>query len=114
MEFENIEAAKAALVNELIIQHKLLLNNDHRAEQKSIKKAFAINNYIKENFDLRDLKDLLDHKEPNIQIWIANLLLPFYEDVSLRILKKISTAQIPECSFHAAMMLEHWQRKKNN
>ena len=89
MKFENIEEAKKELVEAIIIQHKALLDRDDKTQEKNIKKAFKIDKYIKENFDLREMKDLLGHQDLGVRSWIANMLLPLYEDICLEILDQI-------------------------
>ncbi len=112
MKFENIQEAKKEFIKIIMLTYDATLKGDDKLQEKYIKKAFVINKYIKNNFDLREMKDLLDYDSPQVQIWIANMLLPVYEEVSLEILKKIAEQKIPFTSYNAEMMIYSWERKK--
>lgn len=109
MKFENIKEAKKELIKAILLEHKGLITDNDKLQEKSIKRAFKINTYIKENFDLKEMKDLLDHDKPEVQIWVANLLLPVYEDIAVQILEYVSKKSIPFCSYNAKMMLYGWR-----
>jgi len=112
MKFKNIEEAKKSLIEVILMEYIGMLTDDDKIQEKNIKIAYKINDFIKNNFDLKDMKDLLNHEIPKVQIWAANMLLPIYEDISLKLLDDISKKEIPHCSFNAEMMIKNWKRKK--
>ena len=113
MKFRNIEEAKKNLVEAILMEYVGMLTNDDEIQEKNIKRAYKISDFIKSNFDLKEMKGLLNHEIPKVQIWIANMLLPIYEDISLKLLDDISKKEIPHCSFNAEMMMKNWNRKKS-
>ncbi|WP_417784755.1 hypothetical protein [Tenacibaculum sp.] len=112
MKFKSIEKAKTELVEAIITQHEALINRDDKTQEKYIKKAFKIDKYIKENFDLKEMKDLLEHNDLGVKSWVANMLLPVYEDISIQLLNDISNGENSHYSYNAKMMLFNWKRKK--
>ncbi|GAB1858740.1 hypothetical protein MHTCC0001_35800 [Flavobacteriaceae bacterium MHTCC 0001] len=110
MKFKNIEEAKKDLVETIIVQHKALLDRDDKTQEKNIKKAFKIDKYIKENFDLNEMKDLLEHEDLGVRSWVANMLLPLYEDISLEILDQIYKQNIRFISMGARAMYCKWKK----
>ncbi|GAB1858739.1 hypothetical protein MHTCC0001_35790 [Flavobacteriaceae bacterium MHTCC 0001] len=113
MKFKNIKEAKKDLVEAILKEYIGTLTDNDKLQENSIKKAYKIDNYIKGNFDLKEMKDLLNHDIPKVQIWIANMLLPIYEEAAIKLLDDISKRNIPHCSYNAEMMLFNWKRKKN-
>ena len=113
MKFKNLEDAKKSLVEAILMEYIATLTDDDKIQEKSIKKAYKINDYIKKNFDLKEMKDLLNHDIPKVQIWVANMLLPIYEDIATKLLDDIRKKEIPHCSYNAEMMMFNWKRKNS-
>ncbi|WP_025743588.1 hypothetical protein [Aquimarina pacifica] len=111
MKFENIEDAKKELVKSVLAEYEATINGDDKLQEKNILRAFKINDYIKNNFDLKDLKDLLDYNHPKVQIWTAKLLLPIYEDIALKVLDDISKKGVAHCSSNARIMYCEWTKQ---
>lgn len=111
MYFENIDLAKKELIEAILSQHKALLDDDDKTQERNIKRAFKIDEYIKRNFDLREMKDLLEHHDLGVQSWVANMLLPIYEDISLEILDNIYKQNIPFISMSARAMFCKWTKQ---
>ncbi|QKX06460.1 hypothetical protein HN014_16580 [Aquimarina sp. TRL1] len=111
MHFENINQAKKELVEAILIQHKALLEDDDKTQENSINRAFKIDEYITQNFDLKEMKDLLMYNDPGVKSWIANMLLPIYEDISLEILNNIYKQNIPFISMSARAMFCKWKNE---
>ncbi len=112
MKFKNIEEAKKSLIENILMEYIGTLTNNDKLQEKSIKRAFKIDKYIKQNFDLRELKDLLDHDCLKVKIWAANMLLPVYEDIALKVLNDVKEKEIRFCSYNAEMMISNWNSEK--
>ncbi|MCK0158970.1 hypothetical protein MWU65_17440 [Cellulophaga sp. F20128] len=110
MKFKNIEEAKDSLVEAILCEYIGTLTNNDKLQEKSIKTAFKIDKYIKNNFDLRELKGLLNYDVASVQVWVANMLLPIYEDIALKLLKDIRNKKIPHCSYNAGMIIDYWKK----
>ncbi|WP_271782255.1 hypothetical protein [Aquimarina algiphila] len=111
MHFENIDLAKKKLIGSIISQHKAELNGDDKTQERDIKKAFKIDKYIKKNFDLKEMKDLLEHPDAGVRSWVANMLLPIYEDICLKILDDIYKQDIRFISMSARAMFCTWTKQ---
>lgn len=109
--FKNVDEAKKNLIEAILMEYIGLLTDNDQLQEKSIKKAYKIDKYIKQNFDLKEIKSLLNHDIPTVQIWAANMLLPIYEEVSLKVLEDIRKKEIPFCSYSASMILDNWEKK---
>ena len=66
---------------------------------------------IQKHYDFRELKDLLMHNDLGVRSWIANMLLPIYEDISLEILNNIYKQNIPFISMSARAMFCKWKNE---
>ncbi len=111
MKFENIELAKKELVEAILNQLKATEEGDHKTGNKNSDIIRAITAYIKENYGLQEMKDLLDHESDKVKVWAAKSLLPIYEEIALNILEKIGSKNIPHCSFDARMILSEWKKE---
>ena len=111
MKFKDITSAKQKLVEVILVEYIAVLTYDNNVQEKNIKMAFKIEQYIKENFDIKEMKDLLNHDIPAVQLWAAKLLLPYYEEISLKVLDEISKKNIPHSSSNARIIFCEWKKE---
>ena len=111
MHFENINQAKKELVEAILSEYISVLIDDDRVQEIKIKKAYKIQYYIEENFDLKEMKDLLSHDIARVRVWAAKMLLPIYEEIALKVLDDISKSKIPHCSSGARIIYCEWKNE---
>lgn len=110
MKFKNISEAKNSLIESILLQHKAMIEDNDEVQEKNIKRAFQIDKYIKDNFDLKEMKDLLSHEDEGVKSWVANMLLPIYEEICLKILADVYRQKIPFISISARAMFCKWTK----
>ncbi len=108
MDFNTLNEAKDFLVESIVMQHKATEQGDSKTANNYSKKIIAVTEYIKDIYGLEETKDLLDHHNEKVRVWIAKSLLPIYEEISILVLKEIGEKNIPHCSFNARIILSEW------
>ncbi len=109
MIFKNINIAREHLVKSILMHHKAAEQGDVKIGNKEMMKTIEITNYIDENYGLEEMKNLLDHENPNVQVWTAKSLLSIYEEIAIRVLEEIVSRDIPFTSFSASVILSEWK-----
>jgi hypothetical protein len=111
LKFETLNKAKTGLIDAITIQYKATLEGDFRTADKYSKKIILITNYIKTNYGLEQIKDLLDNDNDKVRVWASKSLLPIYADIAIKVLEEIGSKDVPHCSFNARIILSEWTGK---
>ena len=111
MKFESIEEAKMILITSIIIEAKATEQGDVKTGNKYSDKIRSIISFINKDYKLGNLKDLLDHDNDKVRVWVAQALLPIYEDIALNVLEEISKKNISHCSFNARIISSEWKNE---
>ncbi|MFC5047671.1 hypothetical protein ACFSTE_05945 [Aquimarina hainanensis] len=104
----NIEQTKEKLIHSIIMHQKGIEQGNAKIANKYADEMLNYIDIIQKHYDFRELKDLLDHEEFCVRVYIAKTLLPYYELISLKILREIGNKNIPHISFEARIIVsEH-------
>ncbi|MEW7279740.1 hypothetical protein ABW636_14195 [Aquimarina sp. 2201CG1-2-11] len=108
MKFKDIREAKLMLINCILMHIRANKQGDVKTVNKNSDKIWKIKNYIEKNYGLEELKALLNHDNDEVLVWIAQFLLPVYEEIAIKVLREIENKNIPHCSFNARVIISEW------
>ncbi|MBQ0736474.1 hypothetical protein [Aquimarina celericrescens] len=111
MKFKNVTEAKKKLISAIEKHHEAALAGDHKKGNKNSDIILSTLDFIDKNYGFEEMKDLLDHKNEKVRVWVAKSLLPIYEDIAITILEEIGKKNIPHCSFDARIILSEWKNE---
>jgi hypothetical protein len=111
MKFKNLEEAKNAYLNGNKLAKKASKQANFKSNNKVIRnQVIPAFNYLKSQNELKILIPYLEQNDDTeLKQLIAVALLPYYEDIAVKVLEDIFNSNVSS-SFIAGMVLEQWKK----